>query len=222
MAETSIETTDSLVKKEQQASTTKEQIAKEFLNSREETDQAGFKRKIYTSNEIEFSFRGKEELPKYPSTEKGNTILLGSGTLHIDPENYQEYIKDFRISEEVDRAENSTRHYLATKDVQGVIALSLELGAKDINLTEMLKEVKQGKYSGKTLDLIDKLLAANCVSDSKMEWKEELTGGDAEAVVVLALLGNKKANDYLDSKLEWMKELDKLRDESPTFSFLTR
>lgn len=185
-------------------------ITKELLTPRNEIDNAGFTRRIYNHKGHSFSFRGKEELPKTETISNSKTLLLGSDPIHINPESYQEYRKEIIKVDE--KAENLPTHYLATKDIQGVISLALELGATDPNMARLLNEVKSGTYSGRALDLIDKLVAVNCITDDKNEWSEKLTSGDAEAIVVLSLLGNDEANNYINSKLEQMRDLDVLRE----------
>lgn len=184
-------------------------IVERLLAPKDEIDQAGFKRQIYKYGEITFSFRGREEMPELSTMEKSQTQLLGSDPVHVDPEDYQKY-KSARESVENPLA-NTNERYQVTKDLQGVIELAMKLGAKNQDLEKMLPEVRSGVYSGKSLDLIDKLIAANCIRDDRNEWDDTLSGADAEAVVVLALLEDNEANTYLDSKLEQMRNLDALR-----------
>ena len=186
-------------------------IVERFLEPKEEIDQAGFKRRIYKYGEITFSFRGREEMPELPTMEKAQTRLLGSDPVHVDPEDYQKY-KSAHDSVEKPLA-NANECYQVTKDVQGVIELAMKLGAKNQDLEKMLIEVRSGVYSGKSLDLVDKLIAANCIRDDRNEWDDTLSGADAEAVVVLSLLGGNEAGTYLDSKLEQMRNLDVLRNQ---------
>lgn len=186
-------------------------IVERLLEPKDEIDQAGFKRRIYKYGEITFSFRGREEMPELPTMEKSQTQLLGSDPVHVDPEDYQKY-KSVRDTVEKPLA-NANERCLVTKDVQGVIELAMKLGAKSQDLGKMLLEVRSGVYSGKSLDLIDKLITANCIRDDRNEWDDTLSGADAEVVVVLALLGDDEANTYLDSKLEQMRNLDILRNK---------
>ncbi len=185
-------------------------ITKELLAPRDEIDNASFKRRIYNYKGYYFSFRGKEELPKFETVNNSKTVLLGSDPTHVSPDNYQDYRNEVvNVGEET---ENLPPHLLATKDIQGVISLALELGATDPNLTRVLDEVSSGIYSGRALDLIDKLIAVNCITDDEKEWNKKLASGDAEAIVVLSLLGNDEANNYINSKLEQMRDLDILRE----------
>lgn len=186
-------------------------IAKELLAPRNEVDNAGFKRRVYSYKETGFSFRGKEELPIIETFDNSKTILLGSDPVHVSSDNYQKYLNEIIKTDETS-PNNLPTHYLTTKDIQGVISLALELGATDPNLIRVLDEVNSGIYSGRALDLIDKLVAVNCITDDKKEWSKKLTSGDAEAVVVLSLLGNDEANNYINTKLEQMRNLDILRE----------
>lgn len=183
-------------------------IVEELLKPSIDSDQAGFKRRIYKYNEVEFSFRGREELPKLEVMKNSQSVLLGSFPVHVDQEDYQKYISEHNPNET-----NQADSYLVTKDIQGVIELVLKLGSPNPNLEKMLFEVRSGVYSGESLDLLDKLIAANCIKDGKNEWDDNLNGADAEAVVVLTLLGNEDASIYLDSKLEQMRSMDVLREQ---------
>jgi hypothetical protein len=183
----------------------------EILKPQPELDQAGFKRQIYTHGDITFSFRGREELPEFQTMKTSPTELLGSQPIHVDQDDYQKYVSNVQGAEATTAAPNN-KHYLVTKDIQGVLELAIKLGASDTTLGKMPKETRVGTYSEESLALIDKLIAANCIEDNGV-WGNKLTGGDSEAVVVLALLGNAEANKYLNAKLEQMEGLDATRDE---------
>ena len=174
-----------------------------------EVDQVGFKRHVYSYGEISFSFRGKEELPIHKSIKDFKTVFVGSDPTHVDKDDYAEYKTG--LIQNRDKATQKS-HYLATKDLEGVISLAINLGSTDPNLEKTLKEVRLGGYSGKSLDLIDKLIAANCITDDQNLWEDSLSGADAEALVILSLLGDNEANEYLDSKLEEMRKLDMQRE----------
>lgn len=187
-------------------------IVEKFLEPHDVTDQAGFKRRIYKQKNTRFSFRGREELPVMETVKNSQTVLLGSRPVHIDANDYQEYESQFAPNENKNELDNLESCYLATKDLSGVLALAAKLGAEDPDLINMLQEIKSGIYSEKSLALIDRLIAANNVKDDGSGWDDSFAGGDAEAVVVLSLMGNKEANNYLNSKLKQMNKLDKLRE----------
>ncbi|MBM3208910.1 hypothetical protein FJZ40_01280 [Candidatus Shapirobacteria bacterium] len=185
-------------------------ITENLLAPRNEIDNAGFKRRIYNYKGYSFSFRGKEELPEFGTVNKSKVVLLGSDPVHVSSDSYQSY-RD-KIIKTDESAEDLPTLYLATKDIQGVISLALELGATDPHLIRILEEVKSGIYSGRALDLMDKLMAVNCVTDNEKEWSQKLASGDAEAIVALSILGSEEAGNYINSKLEQMRDLDALRE----------
>ena len=184
------------------------EIVNKLFSPKNEVDKSGFTRRSYRYGEVEFVFRGKEELPEVNSLITSGAKAVGSEPRNTSIEEY----KKWRDEVENQNGESSNK-LIASKDVLGVLALLTKIDTNNPEYKVMLDEVSAGTYGGKTLDLIDKLIACNWVKEDGNGWEDETVAGDAEALVIASVLGNPEAQSYVDGQLERMKVLDKKRIE---------
>ncbi|GDX62281.1 hypothetical protein LBMAG33_5910 [Candidatus Levyibacteriota bacterium] len=188
------------------------ELVERKLQARVETDNAGFERKVYTVNGVTFTFRGKEELPTYPTLSHSRAQLLGDAPQWVSPEDYQTY--QSQVSE-TQRNENAPQHYLATKSLMGVVELATQLGSKDSSLVHLREELSKGVYSPRAITLLDALVASSYVGDGGFQL-EPRANNNAEALVLAALLGDPQAQTSVAQKVEALRHLeqrDKVRTE---------
>lgn len=169
-----------------------------------ETDNVGFKRTIFHINGARFSFRGREELPSYPTLISSKTTLLGEEPVLVEPDKFQRY------KEEIEKSSAEAPHFLATRTLKGVIELARNLGSTDSSLEQTLQELDKGIYSPRALEILDHLVAASYIGDDS-SWVGK-SDPYAEALVILSLLGDKDATRILSKKLESQKNLDEEQD----------
>jgi len=188
------------------------ELVERKLQARVETDNAGFERKVYTVNGVTFAFRGKEELPNYPTLSNSRTQLLGDAPQWVSPEDYQSYQSQVT---ETQRNENAPQHFLATKSLLGVVELATQFGSKDVSLTQLREDLSKGVYSPRALTLLDALVASSYVGDGGFQL-EPKANNNAEALVLTALLGDPQAQTSVAQKVEALRHLeqrDKVRTE---------
>ncbi len=181
-----------------------DELVERRLNSREEADEAGFNRRVYTVNGVTFAFRGKEELPIYQTLQHSRTQLLGDTPGWISPEDYQAYQAQVM---ETQRQENAPQHYLASKTLSGVVELAIRLGSKDSSLQQVKSELSRDVYSPKAIALLDALVASSYVGDAGYQI-EGRANNNAEALVLAALLGEPQAQTAVAQKVEALRHLD--------------
>ncbi len=180
------------------------ELVERRLNVREETDEAGFNRRVYTVNGVTFAFRGKEELPVYPTLSHSRTQLIGDAPSWISPEDYQTY--QAQVSE-TQKQENAPQHYLASKSLSGVVELAIHLGSKDSSIQQLREELSKGVYSPKAISLLDALVASSYVGDAGYQI-EGRANNNAEALVLAALLGEPQAQTAVAQKVEALRHLE--------------
>lgn len=205
----------------------RDRIIERLFHPSEQTDQFEFKRRVYKYNGLTFSFRGREELPIVPIIQEAESILLGSTPIRISPKDFGNYTEEVQ-GKNYDVKE--ARHFIATKDIHGVIALAQLLNPDDGLLISSVNEIKDGIYSSKVLEIIDSLIACNWISEVDTTWKSEIgkSGADAEAVVIASLLGDEEAVEYVKQQKQKLSILDKIRegrriaDLEPQWQYLER
>lgn len=174
------------------------------LGARIETDNAGFERRIYTVNGVTFSFRGREELPVYPTMSQSRTQLLGDTPQWVSTEDYQTY--QAQVSE-TQKQENAPQHYITSKSLLGVVELAMQLGSRDTSLPQLREELTRGVYSERSIALLDALVAANYVGDGGL-GVEPRANQNAEALVLAGLLGDPQAQTAIAQKVEELRHLE--------------
>lgn len=178
------------------------QLVEKLLSPRLETDNAGFIRKVYEYNGITFSFRGREEFPTYSTFNESDTTILGEMPRLSQESEYQEYINSAHAGQ---IEQKQARHYSATKSLLGVVDLALALGSHDERLIKIKADLQNDRYGSEALELIDQLVACNYVRNGTVENTPDI---DAEAVVILSLLGNEEATHVVNRKVAEIEELD--------------
>lgn len=178
-----------------------DELVEKRLNTRVETDETGFQRRIYAVNGITFAFRGKEELPIYPTLLHSKAQLLGDAPGWVSSEDYQIY--QTRVAE-TQRQENVPQHYLASKTLSGVVELAIQLGSKDSSLQQVRDELSKGIYSPKAITLLDALVASSYMDDTGYQIKGR-ANNNAEALVLAALLGEPQAQTAVAQKVEALR-----------------
>lgn len=180
-------------------------LAKQRLQPKTETDRAGFKRKIYTANGRKFSFKGQEELPIYDTVSSSRTRLLGEAPKWVSQGDYQAYQGEIRKTE---AQESAPEYYLANKTLGGVVELAVQFGSQDEGLVQLKDELSRGVYSPKAIELIDGLVALNYIKKGRFKTESST---DAEAVMLMSLMGDPEAKRAVSQKVEAMRKLDKAR-----------
>lgn len=189
------------------------EIVERLFNPHEEVDQHGFKRRVYVYEGFTFAFRGREELPIIPAARKESASLLGSTPVQVNQEQFEAYRRTIEGSDP--GLSESSRCFVATKDILGVLALVNQFVPSNAFIGSSLREVRNGIYSDGTLDIIDSLIACNWVTESRAAWKGEegVSGADAEIIVLASLLGDKEATKYIRRQKKKMVRLDQERRE---------
>lgn len=188
----------------------KKDIVEKHFESHIEQDQFEFKRKIYKYENITFMFRGREEMPTTPTINESTNILIGSEPVQLSEEQFNTYRKETQKTD-VEKDTTQNTNYIVTKDLEGVLQLVSILKPEDGEITSLLNEVKKGKYSGKSLDIVDKLMACNFIEEDNEKWLELPSSSDAETVAILSLLGDRDADVFIEKQLQKMANLDKKR-----------
>lgn len=177
-----------------------EQLVQERLQPRVEKDNAGFERRIYTVNGVTFSFKGREELPTYPTLTSSRTTFLGESPNWVEQDDFQGYQEQLKGTQ---AQEGSPQHFVANKSLLGVVELSIHLGSKDSTLSQLRDELRQGIYSQRARTMLDALVATNYAD--AIRWGGDLEA-NAEAVVLLSLLGDAQAQTAVAESVEALKE----------------
>lgn len=175
-----------------------DELVERKMHARTETDSAGYQRNIYTINGVTFSFRGREELPIYPTLTQSRTQLLGDDPQWISPQDYQTFHAEVNKTQ---KNEHAPQHYLVSKSILGVIETAIRFGSRDSSLPQLRQELIQGKYSGRALVLLDSLIAANYMDDAGLQVQTR-HNNNAEALVLAALLGDPQAQTAVAQKVE--------------------
>ena len=166
-------------------------------------DDKGFTRTIYSLRGRRFCFRGKEELPKFP-TLSTNVTAIGSAPTHTPQDEYQKYHQELSAT-----PPNEQGPVLcATKDLQGVIELVLAIDGNNPTALEIKNSLSSGIYNQSALEVIDMLIACNFVSENGKWLDTAVAGADAEAIVVDALCGDKKSRLHVQKQVKLMNTLD--------------
>lgn len=177
-----------------------EQLVQERLQPRVEKDNAGFERKVYTVNGVTFSFKGREELPAYPTLTNSRTTFLGESPNWVEQDDFQRYQEQLRGTQ---AQEGSPQHFIANKSLLGVVELAMQLGSKDSTLSQLRDELRQGVYNQRAMTILDALVATNYADAIRWGGKPE---ANAEAVVLLSLLGDAQAQAAVAENVEALKE----------------
>jgi len=178
------------------------ELVKEKLQPRIEKDNAGFERSVYTINGVTFSFKGREELPVYKTLTSSRTTLLGESPNWVEAEDYQKYQEQLRLTQ---TQEGAPQHYIANKTLLGTIELAIQLGSKDSSLPQLREELIKGIYSSRALTLLDALVASNYDGSIRYGGRPE---SQAEAVVLLSLLGDAQAQAAVAENVESYREYE--------------
>lgn len=181
---------------ELEASKSAEALVVEKLIPSVEYDQAGYERKVYHYGDVSFTFRGREELPIIPQMkEKGVEVLAKSErpgwVPPVDFEQYQLQLRDLEQSEQP--------LVLTNKTIQGVLELVVKLGG-DAHYAELAAQSAKREYPPETLAIIDQIMAVSLMDDEGKTRRE--LDQDAEALVVLSLLGDSPAKRIIAARQE--------------------
>lgn len=98
-------------------------------------------------------------------------------------------------------------HILATKSLEGILDLAIALDSPDASLPQLRDQLRGRVYTERALGLIDSLLAAGYIDESRKEFLDT-PNPHAEALVLLGLLGESRAQQVLQRKLAVLRELD--------------
>ncbi|HIH10721.1 TPA: hypothetical protein HA241_00860 [Candidatus Woesearchaeota archaeon] len=178
------------------------ELVKEKLQPRTEKDDAGFERSVYTINGVTFSFKGREELPTYQTLTSSRTTLLGEAPNWAEAEDYQKYQEQLKQTQ---TQEGSPQHFVANKTLLGTVELAMQLGSKDSSLPQLREELAKGIYSPRALTLLDALVASNYGDSIRYGGRPE---NQAEAVVLLSLLGDGQAQTAVAENVESLREYE--------------
>lgn len=178
------------------------ELVKEKLQPKTEKDNAGFERVVYTINGVTFSFKGREELPTYQTLTSSRTTLLGEAPNWVETEDYQKYQEQLRQTQ---TQEGTPQHFVANKTLLGTIELAMQLDSKDSSLLQLREELAKGIYSPRALTLLDALVASNYGDSIRYGGKPE---SQAEAVVLLSLLGDAQAQAAVAENVESLREYE--------------
>jgi len=178
------------------------ELVKEKLQPRIEKDNAGFERSVYTINGVTFSFKGREELPTYQTLTSSRTTLLGEAPNWVEAEDYQKFQEQLGLTQ---TQEGAPQHFVANKTLLGVVELATQLGSKDSSLAQLREELAKGIYSPRALTLLDALVASNYGDSIRYGGKPE---SQAEAVVLLSLLGDVQAQTAVAENVESYREYE--------------
>lgn len=184
-----------------QAELTTENLIEKELQPQIEIDQGGFKRKVFHRGEHTFSFKGREEMPVYDAATTSHTHLVGKLPRHVAPAELEAYSAQFDTQKVSSDAKD---HYIVNKSLLGVVDLAVTLGAQDPSLLDLQKELQEGNYSERALSLIDELIACNAVDDHGELLEKPNT--NAEALVLLSLLGDVSAKNILQKRVNKFAE----------------
>ncbi len=179
-----------------------QQLVQERLQPRVEKDDAGFERRMYTINGVTFSFKGREELPIYPTLTGSRTTFLGESPNWVEPDDFQRYQAQLQATQ---AQEGVPQHFIANKSLLGVVELAMQLGSKDTTLPQLRDELRQGVYGQRAMVLLDALVASNYADAIRWGGKPEQ---NAEAVVLLSLLGDAKAQAAVAENVEALQEYE--------------
>ncbi|MBP8591059.1 hypothetical protein KBI33_01160 [Candidatus Shapirobacteria bacterium] len=176
-----------------------EGLVRERLRPKVERDNAGFERKVFTLNGVTFSFKGREELPIYATLTSSRSIFLGEAPNWVEPEDFQKYQEQLRLTQ---TQKSAPEHFVVNKTLMGVVELAIKLGSKDTTLSQLREELAEGVYSPRSLLLIDALFALNYVDFTGFGSKPS---SNAEAVVLLSLLGDPQAQSAVSEAVETLR-----------------
>jgi len=186
-----------------------DRLADEQLKPRTEEDNAGFERTLYTYQGTTFTFKGREELSIYDTLSDSSSRLLGESPNWVEEEDWKSYQQQVEATQQRGA---ETRHFVANKSLLGVVELAIELGSKDETLVQVRDNVRNGVYSERELNLIDALVATNY---DGWGYVGATPNHNAEATVVLALLGDEKAQTAVAESVETMRKADQSRRVYP-------
>lgn len=179
------------------------ELIQEELKPRFEKDDAGFYRKIYSFDGKTFAFKGREELPTYDTMNNSKTTFLGEAPNWIGKRKFRKYERHL---ENTQNQTEAPEHFVVNKTVIGVLDLAIKMGNTDERLPKMREEIARGEYSESSLALIDALLATNFMDYTGYSGKQN---NNAEAILLLSLLGNSQAQAYVEDTVKIMQDLNK-------------
>lgn len=195
------------VRNEGEASTA-DDLLQEKLKPTVEEDDGGFERMIFTHGDKTFSFRGREELPIYPTLSSSRSKILGEGPEWVKPEDWEAYRRQVNATQSQAAA---AEHLVVNRTPLGVVEVAIALGSTDEDLVGLRDEIRTGVYSERTLEIIDQLVAADFIDDSGEVLDTPSLEG--EGLVMLSLLGDEKAKKIVDRRIEEMRRHDEERAE---------
>ncbi|NTU73626.1 hypothetical protein HGB07_05685 [Candidatus Roizmanbacteria bacterium] len=185
------------------------EIIEQKFSPKIEADQASYYRQIYSYKGSTFAFKGKEELPIYPTLNKSKTVILGEPPNWITKDEYARFEQVVRATQSQETTEN---HFLVNKTLLGVVDLAIHLGAVDPSLIALRQELREWKFSSHALELIDELLALNFIDDNNTI--SETANNNAEAIMLLHLLGDSSVDLLIRSKTQSLyTHLNDLREK---------
>lgn len=186
-----------------------EKLTGERFSPHKEKDAAGFERVVYTHDGRTFAFKGREELPTYDTLTTSKSRILGEKPNWIDDEDWKHYQRQVEATQQ---QTVESEHLVVNKSLLGVVELAIELGSKDESLSQIRENVSNGVYTKRELDLLDALVAT---SYDGWGYVGSNPNPNAEATVVLALLGDEEAQAAIAESVETMRRADQSKRVYP-------
>jgi hypothetical protein len=177
-------------------------LIREKLSPHIEQDQAGFGRVIYTLGDKTFAFRGREELPYYETMRRSITHLVGNQPRHVKEMDYLMYKADI---EKASLEHSDSEHVVATKTPLGLVELAMAMGSETPQLRELQEKILERNYDQQVLALLDSMVAANYIDEPEEGFRQE-QNPHADALVLLALMGDTSAQAILGQNLQTLQE----------------
>lgn len=195
-----------------------------------ETEE-GVQHTVYTfgaDKPVRVMFCNPEELPFSDSlAEQHRLFMFGNQPRHRQAVDWETFVKKIRqysnpIDEPInprvlDTSTNDTLFIVQTNP-RALLDMALVLGVpsdtkKEITEARRLSEQRQAtEISDWTVDAI---IAAKLVGSDERAHIPAVRSTDAEALVLLALTGNKEAENFLNAKVRCLQNIDEAKKNSP-------
>jgi len=202
----------------------------ETLSPEKITDQEGIERDIYTfktndSKDVKVIFYSPEELPySEEMVQERQGFVIGDKPKIRKEEEWSRFVENVRSGSEKDvsptiesspnmseaRAEGKLSFFVENSP-RALLDLAFQLGVEDDKLRELRKKMAHKEMNDEGEEMMDKVIAGKVIDD-KGEFRPE-RNTDGEALMLLALQGDKQAETILQQRLEQMKKKDEEREK---------
>jgi hypothetical protein len=188
----------------------------ETLNPKEAKSLEDLSYKIYTfknkeNKPVEVLFYSPNELPFIQEEFKDKNItLLGDEPTWRSKDDWSKFKNKI---EENNRTENRQNQMIIIEGrPKSLLEIAQRLGIDlDNELKDTLVNLEYKKITPKTNEMIDKIIAGNSIND-RNEVKSS-NQHEGEALFLLSLQGNNKANEILEKKLSAINKMDQEKHE---------